>query len=273
MADRVSPFTAKAQPSAAKARWIAPFLRKNLDALEEALKVTLARSTSGNLLAPLGYGEFGAAFATDDGRVVKITTDDAEPVIGHELLRLQHGEEGAELQRAARGGFTRLDRIVQMPGKVRHQGHDVPVFALLREDVMPVMSDREVPSPILDALNAHFDGWAAWFDLDKKRTKTAAMKLDTSMQILDGWDAVDSEPALEDFARVQRYLWNLGIPLMDTYAKNFGWRQTATASKLVLFDLGGSLPLGPKDLVDPIDADAFTAYYPWKETLKKVERA
>lgn len=270
--ERIAPFTAKGAPTASKSRWIAPYLRTHLDAIEGGLGVSLARTPAGNLVPPLGYGEFGVALATDDGRVVKLTTDDAEPVIGSELQRLQNGSD-PELRAASRAAFVVVEKIVKLPGKVRHQGHDVPVFAILREDVMPVSDAANVPPSVKEALNAHFDGWAAWFDLDKKRTKTPQMRLDVSMQILDGWDALDSEPDLAAFALVQRFFWNLGIPLMDTHRHNFGWRATTHGSQLVLFDLGGSCPLSAKDRVDPIDGDTFERYYPWTATLARIERA
>ena len=133
--ERIAPFTAKGAPTASKSRWIAPYLRTHLDAIEGGLGVSLARTPSGNLIGALGYGEFGVALATDDGRVVKLTTDDAEPVFGREIYALQHGSDPV-LRAAARASVVLIDTIVRLPGAVRHQGCEVPVFAILRENVM-----------------------------------------------------------------------------------------------------------------------------------------
>lgn len=272
MADRVAPFTQKGHYGASSARWVAPYLVATLPVLERALGVRLRRSANGNLLPALGYGSFGVVFATEDGRAVKITTDDAEPVLATELMALQHSDD-PQMRAAARNAVVRIDRVVRLPGTVRHQGFSVPVFAILREDVVPVSDKRNVNAETLDALDAHFDGWAAWFALDKKQRKTKKAKLDTIFQIWDGWSALLDASSLEDFVVVQRYLWNLGIPLMDTHRKNFGWRDTPAGSQLVLFDLGGSLPLAAKDGITPIDADAFDRYYPWDDTLARIESA
>lgn len=272
MAERVSPFTTGGYFGASRARWVAPYLRANLPALERSLGVRLRRSPNGRLAAALGYGSFGVVFATEDGRAVKVTTDDAEPVLAYEIKALQDGAD-PELRRASREGFVRVDRIVRLPGEVRHQGIVVPVFAILREDVLPVSDKQNVKPDTLFALNEHFDGWAAWFALDRKSRKTKKAKLETVFGIWDGWSALLDDPTLEDFVAVQRHLWNLGIPLMDTHRKNFGWRVTPSGYQLVLFDLGGSLPLAAKDGITPIDGDAFDRYYPWNETLTRIERA
>ena len=269
---RVEPFTMKGHPTASKARWIAPYLRRYLSTIEEALGVRFQRTPSGNLIGALGYGEFGVALATDDGRVVKVTTDDAEPVFGREIYALQHGSDPV-LRAAARASVVLIDKIVQLPGSVRHQGCEVSVFAILREDVVPVSDAVNVSPAVKDALNAHFDGWAAWYDLNKKSRKTDQMRMDVYFEILDGWDALSSEPALEAFTQVQRYLWNLGIPYMDSHRHNFGWRSTPNGPQLVLFDLGGSVPLKASHRLDNSDGDAFDRYYPWNEALKKVQRA
>jgi len=268
---RIAPFTEKGHPTSAKARWVAPYLRRYLATIEEALGVRFQRTPSGNLIGALGYGEFGVALATDDGRVVKVTTDDAEPGFGQEIYALQHGSDLA-LRAAARASVVLIDTIVRLPGSVRHQGCEVPVFAILREDVMPVSDADNVSPSVKAALNAHFDGWAAWFDLSKKSRKTPQMRSNVYMEILDGWEALESEPALEAFTQVQRYLWNLGIPYMDSHRHNFGWRSTPNGPQLVLFDLGGSVALKASDRISPVDGYTFDRYYPWNEALKKVQR-
>ena len=266
--ERVSPFTAKAHPTAIKARWIAPYLHTHLDRIEAALGTELLRTNNGNLFAPLGFGEFGVAFATEDGRAVKLTTDDAEPVVGTVVQGWQQGPPGP-LRDAARASVVFIDRIVRLPGKAQHQGHTVPVFGIVREGITPVegMSGLDAAAKrALDAVNANYDGWEHWF-----KAKTPAKRLAVAYAVWDGWEILDTEPEVKNFALVQRHLWNLGIPLMDTYAKNFGWRQTTGTSQLVLFDLGGSEPLSAKDFIDPIDGDSFESYFPWKETLKAIE--
>lgn len=267
---RVPPFTLKGHPTKASARWVAPYLRQHLGTLEAGLGVSLARTPNGNLIPALGAGEFGAAFLASDGRVVKITTDDAEPVFGLEVRELQMGSDRV-LRDAARTSVVLLDAIVQLPGKVRHQGHDVPVYALLRESVTPVSDDADVPRSVKDALNAHFDGWSEWFD--HRNARSPKVRFQMACEVIDGWEALQSEPQLAAFSVLQRHLWNKGIPYMDSHRHNFGWRETSRGAQLVLFDLGGSDRLSPRDYIAPIDGDAFDRYYPWKETLAKVTRA
>lgn len=277
---RVAPFTLKGHPTSNNTRWVAPFLKKHLSLLEAGLGVTIQRTPTGNLFAPLGYGKFGVVLATHDGRVVKVTTDNAEPVVGIEIQAMQRSADPA-IRDPALAAVTRIDRIVRFPGWARHEGCDVEVYAILREGVTPSSEkDTSVPRPIRDAINAHWDGWETWFILDKQKKKTAAERSEVAMAVLDGWEALESEPSLASFVAVQRRLWNLGIPHMDVHMENLGWREVTESGprgpaqrELVLFDLGGSLPLGPKDLISPVDGDEFDAYYPWKKTLSRVPMA
>lgn len=276
---RVAPFTLKGHPTSEHTRWVAPFLKKHLALLEAGLGVQLQRTPTGNLFAPLGHGKFGVVLATHDGRVVKITTDDADPVVGLEIQAMQRSSDPA-IRDPALAAVTRIDRIVRFPGKARNEGCDVDVYAILREGVMPSSEkDESVPRAVRDAINAHWDGWEQWFILEKKKKKTAQDRADVAMAVLDGWEALDGEPRLADLAIVQRRLWNLGIPHMDIHMENLGWREVPGGpdekpySLLVLFDLGGSFPLGPKDLISPMDGDEFTSFYPWKKTLARVPMA
>ena len=280
---RVAPFTLKGHPTSMNTRWVAPFLKKNLALLEASLGVTIQRTPSGNLFAPLGYGKFGVALATTDGRVVKVTTDNAEPVVGLEIQAMQHASD-PEIRKAALAAVVRIDRIVRFPGKSRHEGYEVEVYAILRDGLTPSSEkDKSVPKSVLQAINAHWDGWETWFILDRKKKKTAQDRAEVAMAVLDGWEALDGEPQLASLATVQRQLWNLGIPHMDIHMENLGWREImepearggriVQRNELVLFDLGGSYPLGPKDLISPVDGDEFTDYYPWKKTLDRVPMA
>lgn len=279
--ERVLPFTLKGHPTSAHTRWVAPFLKKYLSLLEAGLGVMIQRTPTGNLFAPLGFGKFGVVLATHDGRVVKITTDNAEPVVGIEIQAMQRSADPA-IRDPAIAAVTRIDRIVRFPGRARHEGCDVEVYAILREGVTPSSEkDMNVPKPVLEAINAHWDGWESWFILDKKKKKTALERSEVAMAVLDGWEALESEPSLAAFAAVQRRLWNLGIPHMDVHMENLGWREVVETgprgsvqrNELVLFDLGGSYPLGPKDLISPVDGDEFDAYYPWAKTLSRVPMA
>lgn len=276
----MAPFTLKGHPTSNNMRWVAPFLKKHLALLEAGLGVTIQRTPTGNLFAPLGYGKFGVVLATHDGRVVKVTTDNAEPVVGIEIQAMQRSADSA-VRDPALAAVTRIDRIVRFPGRARHEGCDVEVYAILREGVTPSSEeDTSVPKPIRDAISAHWDGWETWFILDKQKKKTAQERSEVAMAVLDGWEALESEPGLAAFAAVQRRLWNLGIPHMDVHMENLGWREVTESGsrgpaqrELVLFDLGGSLPLGPKDLISPVDGDEFDAYYPWAKTLSRVPMA
>jgi len=279
---RVTPFTLKGHPTSVHTRWVAPFLKKNLSLLEAGLGVTIQRTPTGNLFAPLGHGKFGVVLATHDGRVVKITTDNAEPVVGIEVQAMQQSSDPA-IRDPALAAVVRIDRIVRFPGTARHDGCDVEVYAILRDGVTPSHEkDKSVPKSVREAINAHWDGWEQWFICDKKKRKTAQDRADVAMAVLDGWEALEGEPRLADLASVQRRLWNLGIPHMDIHMENLGWREFPADqlkqgdkpySLLMLFDLGGSYPLGPKDLISPVDGDEFTSYYPWKKTLDRVPMA
>ncbi len=263
---RVPPFTAGAHPRARTARWVAPLLESSLDSLERALGIRLARSPSGNLMAPLGSGKFGTVFLTEDGRVVKLTTDDAEPVVATVIHEMQH-DPRPWIHDPAHAAVVRIDRIIRLPSKVKQYGSMVPVWAILREDVTPVGKNMLLPGPAITALNAHFDGWVRWFNAKDRPDRMRA----SVAHVMKGWKSLESTQELADFAAVQRRLWNMGIPLMDTHSGNFGWRRTDRGLQPVVFDLGGSYPLTYRTGIPPIDGQTFERYFPWYETLAEID--
>jgi hypothetical protein len=268
--NRVPPFTLKGHPKP-PATWVSAYLSRYLGEVERGFGIRLARTARGNLTHSLGQGEFGATLATEDGRVIKFTTDDAEPIFGMEIQSLQRGSDPV-LRHAANEGVVRIDKILRLPGLVRHKGSTVPVYGVLRENVSPLSSDNHASEDVEAALNAHFDGWATYFDLQQRKIRrTTKTNLLSFMNVLDGWEAISNSDLkeLEPFSRVQEWLWNRGIPHMDTHYKNFGWRLTGNRS-LVLFDLGGSVPLTRTDPIRPLDRDDFLSYYPWETKLSTV---
>ena len=263
---RVPPFTAGAHPRARTAQWVAPMLATHLDGIERTLGVRLARSPSGSLLAPLGSGKFGTVFLTEDGRVVKITTDDAEPVVATVIHDMQN-DARPWIHDPARAAAVRIDRIIRLPVKIKQYGSMVPVWAILREDVTPVGKNMLLPGPAITALNEHFDGWVRWFNAKDRPDRMRA----SVAHVMKGWKSLEATPELADFAALQRRLWNMGIPLMDTHSGNFGWRKTEQGLQPVVFDLGGSYPLTYRTGIPPIDGQTFERYFPWYETLAEID--
>lgn len=241
-------------------------LAEHLEVIERAMGVRLARSPSGNLMAPLGSGKFGTVFLTEDGRVVKITTDDAEPVMATVLHEMQN-DARPWIREPAEAAVVRIDRILRLPVKIKQYGSLVPVWAILREDVTPVGRNMLLPGDAIIALNDHFDGWVRWFNAKDRPDRMRA----SVVAVIKGWRSLESCESLADFVAVQRRLWNMGIPLMDTHSGNFGWRKTDHGLQPVVFDLGGSYPLTYRTGIPPLDGTTFERYFPWNETLAEID--
>ncbi|MAG25772.1 hypothetical protein CMI47_09360 [Candidatus Pacearchaeota archaeon] len=218
--------------------WLRLAVAKNLDKIEDRIGTTILREHR-TITAPLGCGAFGCVFRLADGRVLKVTSDEAEGPLSFWVLRMQRKRKVIKGHPII-SMTAKMHDVFLFPKKVQLYGEWAPVYGIVREEVDD--PEVDVPQLLLDAVDFYTDGWDSYCQAmeDGGRIIGAAIARQGLRKIRRaGRDGRAMAALLE-------YCWARGIPLMDVHGRNLATRLHGGRSKhhrrgqIVIFDFGGT---------------------------------
>ena len=218
--------------------WLRLAVAKNLEKLEDRMGTTIIRENR-TVNPPLGCGAYGCVFQLADGRVLKVTSDEAEGPLTHWIMGLQRKSQRIK-------GFhiiemtTKIDDVFVFPKKVQLYGENSPVYGIVREEVDPPKVG--IPQALMDAVDFYTDGWDGYCQTEERGGRVIGV----SIARLGLKKIRRSGAPGKAMASLLEYCWDLGIPLMDVHGQNLARRITGGRSKyrkpgqIVIFDFGGT---------------------------------
>jgi hypothetical protein len=238
-----------ADPGTEPDNWLRQILAAYLPEIERRLGTRMTR-VRGRIRQPLGCGAFGCVFLLDDGRVLKISHDDAEGAYSLFIQKMQRsGAKAGSLPVLA--VTARVDDVFRFPTRKRVDGYMQTIYGIVREQVGP--SDQELPPAFRQAAEVYTDGWDVFCSADGENTRRfiggqmARVGLQR-MKALGGYSA--------QIGAFLELCWRSGMPLMDVHVDNLARRvergrlsEGTRRGQIVLFDFGGatSYDPGPRD--------------------------
>ena len=219
--------------------WVYRAVARNLAALER-LGAPFYRDHAGRIAGPLGCGSFGCVFLLEDGRVLKITSDDAEGPCSYEIMLLQRdratfGPRGFPVVRVT----ALIDAVARLPSKMRVDGYMMTIYAVVREQVGP--SGFMVPKAFSVAADRYTDGWDYYCNSDSSGGRIIGAALARA-----GLKRIRQSGLFGSrMGNFLDFMWRRGRPLMDPHSGNLARRLDdniagGVKGDVVLFDFGSS---------------------------------
>ena len=218
--------------------WLRLAVAKNLENIEDRMGTTILREKK-IINIPLGCGAYGCVFQLADGRVLKVTSDEAEGPLSYWIMGLQ--KKGQKIK-----GFhilemtSKIDDVFAFPNRVKLYGENSPVYGIVREEVAP--PEVRIPEKLMDAVDFYTDGWDSYCQTDERGGRVigvAVARLGLKKIRRSGTHGRAMASLLE-------YCWDLQIPLMDVHGRNLARRiydgrsKYAKKGQIVIFDFGGT---------------------------------
>ena len=240
--------------------WVYRSVAKNMDLLRDAAGCDLSK-TNGAIDHVLGTGSYGSVFLLEDGRALKVTSDDAEGPCTLAVMKLQRGGATFGKRKMPVVRVTaQIDHVFRFPRKVKIDSVNTVVYGVIRELVGP--PSLYVPKAFVEAADSYTDGWDYYCDAD-----TPGGRIIGSALARSGLKKIKKSGRFG--ARLGEFLdfmWVHGRPLMDPHSGNLARRLEDIDSggkrgDVVLFDLGASEDI-PTNCVMPQGRSAVAVVQP-----------
>jgi len=236
-------------------RWLRSLLSRHLARIEERIGTRIVRSDAPRMIyKPLGCGMFGCVFGLEDGRVLKITSEEIEGPLSERIRRLQtHGDKAQRWPVLA--STARIDAVYRFPERARCDITEdwQEIYLIVRERVGDAGED--IPEDLARALDEHTAGWETYSfaeeDDEEAGRLLGSMMARVTLPSIYRAGGVDGKR----IAALLRLLWRQGGPLMDVHRYNFARRLMdgsggAKVGQIVCFDFGShqSFSMIPPDV-------------------------
>lgn len=221
--------------------WVRQLVARYLHEIEQRAKTKIVRR-AGVVMEPLGCGAFGCVFELEDGRVLKITSDETEGAYSRWVQQLQSRRVRTRIGPVL-AVTARVDDVFRFPRRKRLYGLLTPLYGIIRERVGP--AGVRLPKRLRQAVDLYTDGWDTYcttdvLDPDQVGGRTIGVAIARlGLETVRG--AGIEGRRLHQFLT---YAWQRGVPIMDIHSHNLARRVQAgvggaKVGQIVLFDYGG----------------------------------
>lgn len=219
-------------------RWLRRVIASSYVRLEEHMGTRIVREER-MMGAPLGCGLFGCVFDLEDGRVLKITSDQSEGPMTWYVKGLQERKARTSVGPVL-STTARIDDVFAFPDKVVALGRSSTIYGIVRERTGP--GGTGLDHSLVTAANAYTDGWDAYCEAEIHGARIIGAAIARA-----GIEALrESNVEGKRLAGFLELAWASGIPFMDIHAHNLALREQSGPSpmrrdQVVIFDFGGSV--------------------------------
>lgn len=225
-------------------KWMRDLLTEYLGQIESRIGTRFAR-TQGRLRKPVGCGAFGCVFLLEDGRVFKLTQDDAEGAYSLFVQRAQ--------QAGTRCGKTPMISVTAevfdvfvFPKKKRTEHGLVKVYGIVREQVGE--SNWRLSREMRQGLTNYTNGWDLYCQNPSQSEPVLATMGGALARLALMALESSSDPHAKKIADFLTWAWDRKMPFMDLHPDNVARRlesgpdgSAMVKNQVILFDYGGSV--------------------------------